>query len=101
MQYYLQIQLTDCYSSIIKNNRKINPILEPKMVNPILEPKNNKPKSKHNSKRKSNLNLKMNENTLVNEQRFNNNNNNKSLIVCINYALLDFYSRYYKKFDHL
>ena len=51
VKYYSQICLTDCCFNIVKNNnRKINPILEPKKVNPILE---SKPKSKPKSKSKS------------------------------------------------
>ena len=54
VKYYSQIQLTDCYCSIIKNNRKINSILKPKKFNSILKLKNNKHKSKSkNNKHKS------------------------------------------------
>ena len=54
VKYHAQICLTDSCCNIVKNNRKINPILEPKKVNPIFE---SKPKSK--SKPKAKLNIKI------------------------------------------
>ena len=54
VKYYAQICLTDCSCDIVKSDRKINSILEPKKVNPILESKSkSKPKSKPKSKAES------------------------------------------------